>query len=191
MSSWNLGLLGASSLNIIPNAYEHLQTIIPTGSQSQVSFTNLATAYSSTYKHLQIRYTARSQRAGVNTDSLVMRFTASSGSHVAHTMFNSGSSVGSLSDANSPHMYLGEFPSGNFAANVFQAGIIDILDAFSTNKNKIQRTLNGFTGTTNDIRLSSGMYYGDTAALTSVFISSANGGNFTTTSRFSLYGLKG
>ena len=185
-------LAGNTAFVAAGNAYEYLETITPTGSQSEVSFTNLATAYSASYQHLQIRYTLRTTRIETD-DALVIRFGGPSNTYSTHILLANGSTVTSGADSNGPHMYIGQIPSNNFTASAYGAGVIDILDAFETTKKKTLRSLAGETGSANQIILASGSFHGtgNLNALSTIVIASANGGNFTTDSRIRLYGLKG
>jgi hypothetical protein len=78
----------------------------------------------------------------------------------------------------------------NTTASAFGAGVIDILDAYSTTKNKTMRTLNGLSGGEVNIRVGSGLWR-NTNAITSVTIFDADSTNLVTGSRFSIYGIKG
>jgi hypothetical protein len=75
------------------------------------------------------------------------------------------------------------------AANVFSAGFTDVLDPYSTTKNKTIRSLNGNIDQS-FIFLWSGLWM-DTSSLTSITLSSQNAANFVSGSRFSLYGIRG
>ena len=78
----------------------------------------------------------------------------------------------------------------NAAADVFGSGVIDILDAYSTTKNKTIRSLNGLSGGEVAIRLSSGTWR-NTNAVTSITLFDGDGANLVTGSRFSIYGIRG
>ena len=79
-------------------------------------------------------------------------------------------------------------------ANQFTVAVMDILDPFSTAKNKTVRTLQGNTGTFNAIGLQSGSW-ASTTAVDSISFATGNtsygdGGSLAVGSRFSLYGWK-
>ncbi len=169
--------------------YELITTATISGSSSEIVLSSLDT-YSSTYKHLQVRFTLRSSRSATD-DAAVVRFTGGGGSHVSHRLVGNGSTVTSAADTSGTHMYIGQIPAANFTASAFHGGVIDILDAYSTTKNKTIRVLAGRPGTNNEIALHSGFYFGSTAAVSAIYIGNANGGNFTSTSRISIYGTKG
>ena len=75
-------------------------------------------------------------------------------------------------------------------ANAFGAGVYDILDPYSTTKNKTTRLFGGRGFVTGDhkIVLASGLWR-NTASVTSIDLVAND--NFVTGSRFSLYGIKG
>jgi hypothetical protein len=80
-------------------------------------------------------------------------------------------------------------PTNSAAANVFGAGIIDILDYADTNKYKTVRALSGTDNNgSGDIILGSGLYQ-QTTAITSITLE-ANGVNWLTNSSFALYGIR-
>jgi hypothetical protein len=80
-------------------------------------------------------------------------------------------------------------PGSTFAANGFSAGVVDVLDAFSSTKNKTSRNFGGYAGNSNNVSIYSGVWL-STASVTSMEISSA-ANNFVAGSRFSLYGIRG
>jgi len=67
--------------------------------------------------------------------------------------------------------------------------VLDILDAYSTTKNKTIRSLSGMTGGANNLQLYSGLW-NNTAAISSLNIF-PGATNFVAGSRFSLYGIRG
>jgi hypothetical protein len=85
---------------------------------------------------------------------------------------------------------LGDSTPGNTATTgAFSGGVIDILDAYSTTKNKTMRIFCGHAVSgANAIELVSGAFY-NTAALASTEIYALTG-NLLAGSRFSLYGVK-
>lgn len=184
-----LGII--ASAGVSAGSFDLLETQVLTGSAASVTFSSLST-YASTYKHLQIRMTARSDRAGTNESHFYLRFNADSGANYRHHyLTGTGSTVASGDPTSS-------FPNGVFsffgvtaatsATNNFGASVLDILDPFETTKNKTVRILNGSTDL-NRIALGSGAWF-NTSATSSLAIHSVYG-NFITGSRFSLYGIKG
>jgi hypothetical protein len=188
-------ILGVTSSSIELSAYELISTIIVDSAQSSVLFSGLD-AYSSTYKHLQIRATARSLSSASWADTLNVRFNGDSGSNYsAHVLFGTGAAVeaGSSISATSAGLILMRGFGLSENSSVFASAVIDIVDSFSTTKNKTLRASSGaITGVSaqNQVRLTSGLYR-STAAITSIDLQPASAANLAVGSRFSLYGIKG
>jgi hypothetical protein len=165
--------------------YELIATEILGTATSSVTFSSLAT-YASTYKHLQIRATVRTDRAGA-ADGGIIRFNGDSGANYAHhVLAGSGSSVSSFANASATEMVSLGGVGNTATANAFSAAVVDILDAYSTTKNKTVRSLHGVTS----INLGSGVRL-NTASLTSIELRPQLGTNFLASSRFSIYGVRG
>jgi hypothetical protein len=170
-------------------AYQSISTTTLSASQNTISFTSIP----STYTHLQIRYISRSTRA-VAADSISFRFNGDSAANYArHFLEGDGAAAaaGSTTSDTFANSALGAGASAG--ASMFGAGVVDILDYTSTNKNKTIRTLSGadVNGSGGDLRLSSGLWFATPAAITSITLY-ANGGSsdFVTYSSFALYGIK-
>lgn len=170
-------------------SFELIETQILGSSQANVTFSNLDN-FSSSYRHLQLRMTARDDRAN-NVSVLFMRINGDTGtSYASHELGGTGSSVFSFTNgANQTSITLGNMVGSTGTTNSFGAFVTDILDAYSTTKNKTVRTLSGVTGNNNIIELASGSRF-NTASITSLTIFGL-GSNLTTGSRFSLYGIRG
>jgi hypothetical protein len=86
-------------------------------------------------------------------------------------------------------MSLGGFTGANSTANVFGAGVLDLLDYASTSKFKTVRALNGRdVNGSGFIFFESGLYQSTTAVSQIAITCSA--GNFAEYSSFALYGCK-
>jgi hypothetical protein len=165
--------------------YELIETILVSGSStSAITFSNLGT-YSSVYKHLQIRSTERQSNAVLESTSTIT-INGSAGTR-SHLLLGIGSNPVISSDEGSrlPFYSTGASEvSGNFAGRV-----TDILDAYSTTKNKSFRVLAGFSSSSyNRIFFQSGLW-ANTNSITSITFTSA--ANYVAGSRFSIYGIKG
>ena len=168
--------------------YELISTEILGSDQSSVTFSSLAT-YASTYKHLQIRLAARTNRSGSTGDVLFLRLNGDSGANYArHALQANGSTVISFAGTSANEMALDRLGSADQAANVFGSIVIDLLDTYSTTKNKTVRGLGGVA--TSIVQLSSGVYL-STSSTTSATLLPGVGTNFVAGSRFSLYGIRG
>jgi hypothetical protein len=188
MALFPLGILSAAGAGGATGAYDLLETYILGSDQASITFSSLGT-YSSTYKHLQIRYAARTNRAA-NLDDIIVRFNGDSGNNYsAHMLWGNGSSVQSTGFGSINRGIWPVATGANATANAFGAGLIDILDAFSTTKNTTGRSISGATPG-NEIRMVSFGYY-NTASITSILLDQESGTNFLAGSRFSLYGIRG
>jgi hypothetical protein len=181
-----LGILSSAGSGF--GTYELIQTQILGSNTASITFSGLG-AYADTYKHLQIRLTGKTTRVQIGAN-IVLRFNGDTGSNYSwHSLIGNGSIVTSIASASTTLM-LGAWVAGaNTTANAFGAGVIDILDAYSTTKNKTMRTLNGLSGGEVNIRLGSGLWR-NTNAITSVTIFDADSTNLVTGSRFSIYGIR-
>jgi len=167
------------------NSFELISTTVGTGSTGIVDFN--VSGLGTTYKHLQIRAVLRTDYAASYFDGQ-FRFNSDSGANYAlHQVQGNGSSVTSAGGGGATGTW-GIWPSGSSAgANIYGSAVIDILDAFSTTKNKTLRSLSGNTAG-NVVGLQSSVWF-NTAALTTIRFNGA--GNLTTASRISLYGIRG
>ena len=181
-----LGIFSAAGAGGVQGDYELIQTTILGSSQASITFSNLGD-YASTYKHLQIRSVGRTDRAGAADDPAVLRLNGDTGANYNfHLLLGNGSSVYSGTDA-----YAFVYAGSTATANSFGTIIFDLLDAYSTTKNKTVRKAGGIaTSGANFISLSS-MLWRNTAAVTSFTIVSITGSNLVAGSRFSLYGIRG
>jgi hypothetical protein len=195
--AWNLGLLGATVVSEVPNAYELLETTVLGGTASSVTFSNLNSNYGSTYQHLQIRFVFRPTATDT---SLMARMNGDGNGGNYNGVWFEGSGTGagqsSRTDTNSLIFFYPQDFS-NSASGAFYVGILDILDPFETTKNTTIRCFLGSSATNPKVGLATGAWF-NTAALTSFGLSVGTGNpapwqgsNFNTNSRFSLYGIKG
>jgi hypothetical protein len=186
MSLFPLGLLsqggGASA-----GSFELISTTIASGSSASVTFSSIP----ATYKHLQLRLTNRGVYATTNDLLNLLRFNGDTGANYAwHGLQGDGSSVYANNGTSVTSICAGVFPGGSSTADSFSGAIVDILDYANTNKNTTTRMLSGsHTATGKNIKLTSGVWF-NTSAITSLTLTTEIG-NFTSGSRFSLYGIKG
>jgi len=165
-------------------AYELIATSAGTGSSSTVTFSSIPAGY----KHLQLRITVGVNLAYDQAGTVAIRFNGDAGANYAfHQMAGNGSGVTSTAGTSLNNASFGYL---SIASNVITTGVVDILDAFSTTKNKTLRILNGYAYTSNNISLRSGLWL-NTAAITSVSVVEPDARFWSTRSRFSLYGIKG
>ena len=161
-----------------PLSFESIATVtVGSGGASSSSFTSIP----STYKHLQIRWISRSSGSAYNP---TVQFNSDAGSNYAmHYLSGNGSSASAGNIINTNNILLGSI---NNTANIFAAGVIDILDYADTNKFKTLRELQGadYNGS-GTIDLWSGLWR-STAAISTINLNFAS----TQYSSFALYGIK-
>ena len=136
-----MGILGiyASSVLKVTNSYESIATATVTSAVASISFSSIP----STYKHLQIRWVARNGEPYVGSWAQLTFNGSTSGYVQDHYLEGDGSSAGAGYQTGTSWIQLFR-PSGSSAsANVFGAGVTDILDYTNTNKNKTVRNLGG------------------------------------------------
>lgn len=167
---------GAASMELISS------TVLGSAT-STISFTSI----DSTYSHLQIRATFRTNGGGL--DDARLTFNSDSGSNYAwHSLYGNGSSVASEASTSQTSIAIRQATGAEAGVLVWGGNVIDILDYAKTTKNKTVRYLNGLAGTYPRVRLGSGLWL-STAAITSLSLYNSN--TFMTGTRVSLYGIKG
>ena len=169
--------------------FEHIETqTVGAGGAASVTFSSIP----GTYKHLQVRWTARSNRSGQPLDSMLVRFNGdtTATNYSFHQLYGSGASATSNGGASQAIQQWEVMPGATATASIFGVGVYDVLDYTSTSKNTTIRELAG-----NDqngsgyVSLGSGAWY-NTNAITSVTLLPQNGTGFVQHSTFALYGVK-
>ena len=161
---------------------------VGSGGTANITFSSIP----STYKHLQIRGIARTNRA-LTRDALKVTVNGNTDSSYGyHNLYGNGTSATAQGFGSEPNIPFNDIAGNTATANVFGVMIIDILDYASTTKVK---TLRGLGGYDNDgsgvVGLNSGAYFGNTNALTSIKLESYGGTAFQQYTTFALYGIKG
>ena len=184
-----LGIIASQiSGNLTPNplgAYDSLATVtVPSGGLSSITFSGIPIGY----KHLQIRAIGRNDGAPVDAR---YTFNGDTGSNYSyHLLVGNGSTAASYNATS--QTFLRGAPYADQTANVFGAGVTDILDYANTNKYKTVRTLTGMDNNTvnyGQIQFYSGLWM-NTAAISSITITPSAGTVWTQYSSFALYGVK-
>ena len=168
-------------------AYDALATVtVPSGGAATITFAGIPTGY----KHLQLRFNARTDYAG--NEAFYFKYNSdSSSSYTHHYLFGNGSTAGAVGATAASTGSLIFRPAGSTAgSNIFGVGIVDILDYQDTNKNKTIRNLGGIdTNGAGTIILTSGLWI-NTAAINRIDITSVNSSTIQQHSSFALYGVK-
>jgi len=174
---------GRGFVAISAGNFELIETaLVGAGGQSSITFSNL-NAYSTTYQHLQIRYTARSSR--ISADPMIIRVNNTTQS-ASHHLFGDASSVNDGAGGTS-YAVLFAMAGTNLPSSAFGAGIIEIPDAYETTKNKHIRAFAGAPGEATSFDTT---FWPVTAAINTLQLSTFSGTNFVNGSRFSIYGLR-
>jgi len=170
-------------------AYDSIATANGTGSSAVITFSSIP----STYSHLQIRYIARDGRA-VTADSVYCQFNSDTGSnYMRYHLLDGDGSTASSSAGSTSHTFItfGNAAGSSAAASMYAAGVLDILDYSAITKYKTTRTLAGFDfNGSGQVDLWSGLWM-STSAINSITITTSTASNFTTDTKFALYGIKG
>jgi len=168
------------------SSYELIATTAGNGSSNIVSFTSIPQGY----KHLQVRMVARTTDTYNGGTYGTMFFNDAATTYNSHYLYGAGTSV--TSGYNTGNIYLERFTTNGDTSGVHGAMILDLLDYTNTNKYKTVRFLGGYNGSgARQMQMSSGLWQ-STSAITKIDIYSPTSGIYwTTTSRFSLYGIRG
>ena len=186
-----LGILATTSGAAAVPAYELISTTLISSNTTSVTFSSIA----QTYKHLQVRYTARTNTSDIYTTFSMRLNGVTSASYASHYLYGYAGSVSCNSSANRQDIVWNVTAAATSTANAFGAGVIDIPDYASTARNKTTRSFSG--GAVYDINhtycsqvgIASGALF-STSAITSVELYNSSTA-FVSGSRFSLYGIKG
>jgi hypothetical protein len=188
--------MGLIPLGILSSAgggfgtYELIETQILGTTAASITLSSLD-AYAGIYKHLQVRITSRDNRATDGGNNVLVRLNGDTGGNYAwHRLRGNGSSVTSSAGSSATSMNLFASQALNDTASSFGAAVLDLLDPYSTSKNKTLRCLQGIRAATDPaIELRSG-FWNNTASITSITFTPETSGSFVTGSRFSIYGIR-
>jgi hypothetical protein len=170
-------------------------TTVGAGGTSTITFSSIP----STFKHLQIRFIAQSNRA-TYVDNLEMYVNGDqSANYSVHYLIGDGVNTPSSTGAAGSTGFISttqNLGSSSGTTNTFGAGVIDVLDYSNTNKYK---TLRGFWGLNLNAADASGSYgrlglssgnWRNTNAISSITFYPTLGTSFTNNTHFALYGIK-
>jgi hypothetical protein len=172
------------------NDFELIESVFVASPTASVSFNNL-NQYSTEYKHLQIRAVARSDFSSWVAEPLFRVNGITTNSYAFHRVAGGGTSVFSDSVSSQSSMSRISITGATSPTSSYGVAVIDLLDAYSTTKNKTFRILNGNQSGSSPtvlIQLASGGFF-DTQAVSSLSFE-LSGSNFVSGSRFSLYGIR-
>jgi hypothetical protein len=131
---------------------------------------------------------------GTNASSSVDVFIKYNGStstyYRGHQFYGEGTTAYASADSATSSGYASYFPGSTNVANVFAAGVLDVLDYANTNKNKVSRSLTGYDSNGGGIILLRSSLWQTTTAVNQIELV-CSAGSFDTYSKFALYGIKG
>jgi hypothetical protein len=176
---------------VVPTSFDSIATFTANGTVSTYTFSSIP----STYKTLQLRFTARETGAGTGTNSIDITFNGDTGANYAWHYLRALGASGVQTNGGGSQTYIrlqNVSGQGSSAGDTYGVGVIDIIDYASTTKKKTLRAFNGFNqnSTTNGnvITLNSGLWT-STSAISSITLTFV--ATVATGSVFALYGIKG
>lgn len=181
------GIFSAAGAGVATD-FEFITTATIGTAVGTVSFTGLG-SYAADYKNLQIRYAARSNSSLQRLD---LRFnTLATSIYATHEIEGTGGSGSSGSTFSNTQLQFNQGIAASNGASRYVSGYIDILDPYSTTKNKTVRAFyGGDDNSVGSVYMSSGLII-STAAVTSLDFRTQSTNLFGVDSRFSLYGIRG
>jgi hypothetical protein len=153
---------------------------------ASVDFTNIP----QTYKHLQLRVIARTDRANTG-DTIYWRYNNDgTGIYTLHSMYGlgSGNAQGDKGTGLTYGYYLSSL-GASATSGVFSMGIINILDYSNTSKFKTTVTHHGNETSSSGIVLWTSSLWQSTSAITRITFTSQNLANLVPNCSFALYGV--
>lgn len=176
---------------VTPSSFESIATATGTGSSNTITFSSIP----GTYQHLQIRCLMRDTLAANASSELRIRVNSDTGSnYTRHYLRGDGSTAAAAGFSNTSALFLEKsVPLDSVTSNTMGVAIVDIHDYANTSKNKTIRAISGVDANTAStefgVVLSSSVWM-NTNAITSISLSTI-AANWTTTTQFALYGIKG
>lgn len=179
-----------------PGAFDSIVTVTGTGSSNVITFSNIP----QTYAHLQLRCFAKNTSTTQAAASYTLRIndvSASSYFTQAIRVYHNGTNfiTDSFGAATQTNINIGYAVAGSANAptsnNMHGISIIDFSNYSSSTVAKTLKSMGGVNLNSNDngMWIGSGMF-NNTSAITSISLTTTDG-NFTSSSTFALYGIKG
>jgi hypothetical protein len=160
--------------------FDSISTVtVGAGGSTSIAFTSIP----ATYKHLQIRASARNTTQ-VSWVTAFFNSDTTTSNYKRHTMNGNGSTVSSSSGSDTLNFLIPTF--GDYLG----MGIIDILDYADTNKYTTTRCIGGYALNGSGFAAVTSNVWKNTAAVTSITLN-MGGDTFGQYSSFALYGIKG
>ena len=193
MAPLPLGILALAGAGGGGGSFDLLQATTLTSSASSITFSSLST-YASEYQHIQIRAVTRDTRAISGANNVTMRFNGDLNANYYQLHYLKGADGSATSGAEGTNNYILPYtePSASDTSDAFAVAVIDLLDAFSSNKYTTSRSFRGLNldaAYSTQVGLSSGLWM-NTASLTEISLAPVIG-SFAAYSRVAIYGVKG
>lgn len=167
--------------------FDSIATTVLSSSTSTITFSSIPAGY----KHLQIRFLSRTDRAN-NEDVILLRFNSdSAANYSSHYLYGDGASAGSGGASGASSIPIDGCVGASTTASIFGGGIVDILDYGSADKYKTVRALTGYDRNGAGLFVFDSGNWRSTSAVSSITLISKNSANFVQYSHFALYGIKG
>jgi hypothetical protein len=186
---------GISGNLIGPSSFESIATTT-LGSDNTITFGTIPT----TFQHLQLRISGKTNRPTYNNDLVSLRFNGDTSSNYRYFhMKGTGSGALSLengSSSASTKLYsVGHIGDTVNNSSNFGYAVVDILDYNLSTKVKTIRSISGYDanggGTDPGIISFNGGLWQSTNAITSITLLPAEGSNLVSGTSIALYGIKG
>lgn len=184
-----LGVIAGSFPSLPVGSFESIATVSASGGNiSEAVFDNIP----QTYKHLQIRVSARSTRSANSADNLLIKYNTdtSSSNYIAyHYLYSSGTSIGTgrvLSGVSASNL-AGTLPGSIAPSGYFDSIIIDISNYYSSTNYKTIKVFGGddYSNFVDNISAA----WLNSSPITKISLNASNG-SFVQHSILSLYGVK-
>lgn len=161
-------------------------TTVGFGGAATITFSSIP----ATFKHLQLRCLARTNRADTDDQLRIQINSDTASNYSMHALSGDGASTSTNGLASQTYMFLGRPTAALASASIFGVTVIDIVDYANTSKYKTFRGSTGidFNGSGFSSFLSGAWL--NTAAITSVQVTFI-GSLMSEYSQFALYGIKG
>jgi hypothetical protein len=184
-----LGIIASSNQqgrSTAEGSYDFLATVTVSSAVASITFAEIPTGY----QHLQLRSIAQTSSGG-NWQRLLVAFNGdtTSSNYADHGLQGNGSNASAFAETSTRKGFGAAAASG---ANIFNPNITDILNYSSTTKNKVSRTFRGVNsnGSYTGVAVIESSLWLNTSAINSITLSIEDGSNFTTYTKFALYGVK-
>ena len=175
-------------------SFDSIQTITVPTATSTISFTSIPT----TYKHLQIRFIARSDATDTEDIYKIVLNSDTTAVYSGHYYRGNGTTTQTSYLNGFAYMYGNVFAAASTTASIYSPGFIDFHNYTSTTQPKVVRMFGGVENAGvaySELRYTSGAWFpGTNAAINSITLTvvrTGQGGNFKENSHFALYGIKG